>query len=83
MHIKGANFQVPLIRQLEPFCEQMAMACILWMEKWEVYWTDSSVFFMPQDLVEIQVEQPQNEDNYEEYTELEDPHILTIFLIFF
>ena len=26
------------------------------MEKWEVYWTDC--FFIPQDLVEIQVEQP-------------------------
>ena len=24
----------------------MAMACILWIEKWEVYWTDC--FFMPQ-----------------------------------
>ena len=34
----------------------MTMACILLMEKWEVYWTDC--FFMPQDLVEIQVEQP-------------------------
>ena len=48
----------------------MAMACILWMEMWEVYLTDS--FFMPQDLVEIQVEQPQKEDNYHEYTELEN-----------
>ena len=48
----------------------MAMACILWMEKWEVYWTDS--FSMPQDLVEIQVEQPQKEDNYQEYTEPEN-----------
>ena len=45
----------------------MAMACILWMEKWEVYWTNC--FFMPQDLVE----QPQKEDNYQEYTELENP----------
>ena len=27
------------------------------MDKWEVYWTDC--FFMPQDLVKIQVEQPQ------------------------
>ena len=27
---------------------------------------------MPQDLVEIQVEQPQKEDNYLEYTELEN-----------
>ena len=42
----------------------MAMACILWMEKWEVYWTDC--FFMPQDLVEIQVEQPQKENNYQD-----------------
>ena len=48
----------------------MAMACILWMEKCEVYWTDC--FFMPQDLVEIQVEQPQKEDNYQEYTEFEN-----------
>ena len=39
-------------------------------EKWEVYWTDCS--FMPQDLVEIQVEQPQKEDDYQEYTELEN-----------
>ena len=29
-------------------------------------------FFMPQDLVEIQVEQPPKEDNYQEYTELEN-----------
>ena len=29
-------------------------------------------FFMPQDLVEIQVEQPQKEDDYQEYTELEN-----------
>ena len=27
---------------------------------------------MPQDLVEIQVELPQKEDNYQEYTELEN-----------
>ena len=27
---------------------------------------------MPKDLVEIQVEQPQKEDNYQEYTELEN-----------
>ena len=30
------------------------------------------LFFMPQDLVEIQVEQPQKEDNHQEYTELEN-----------
>ena len=48
----------------------MNMACILWMEKWEVYWTDCS--FMPQDLVEIQMEQPQKEDEYQEYPELEN-----------
>ena len=29
-------------------------------------------FFMPQDLVKIQVDQPQKEDNYQEYTELEN-----------
>ena len=29
-------------------------------------------FFMPQDLVKIQVEQPQKEDNHQEYTELEN-----------
>ena len=40
------------------------------MEKWEVYRTDC--LFMPQDLLEIQVEQPQKEDNYQEYTELEN-----------
>ena len=40
------------------------------MEKWEVNWTDC--FFMPQDLAEIQVEQPQKEDDYQEYTELEN-----------
>ena len=39
------------------------------MEKREVCWTDC--FFMPQDLVEIQVEQPQKEDDYQEYPELE------------
>ena len=27
---------------------------------------------MPQDLVEIQVEQPQKEDDYQKYTELEN-----------
>ena len=27
---------------------------------------------MPQDLVEIKVQQPQKEDNYQEYTELEN-----------
>ena len=30
------------------------------MEEWEVYWADC--FFMPQDLVEIQVEQPRKEN---------------------
>ena len=40
------------------------------MEKWEVNWTDC--LFMPQDLVESQVEQPQKEDNYQEYTKLEN-----------
>ena len=40
----------------------MAMACILWVEKWEVNWPDC--FFMPQDLFEIQVEHPQKEDDY-------------------
>ena len=52
-HQKGqlsSTLDIPQLRQLEPFPEQMAMACILWMEKWEVYWTDC--FFMPQDLVE-------------------------------
>ena len=29
-------------------------------------------FFMPLDLVKIQVDQPQKEDNYQEYTELEN-----------
>ena len=29
-------------------------------------------FFMPQDLVEIQVEQPQKGDDYQEYPELEN-----------
>ena len=38
-------------------------------KKWEVNWTDC--FFMPQDLVEIQVEQLQKEDS-QEYTELEN-----------
>ena len=40
------------------------------MEKGEIYWTDC--FFMPQDLAEIQVDQPQKEDDYQEYTELEN-----------
>ena len=34
------------------------------MGKWEVNWTDC--FFVPQDLAEIQVEQPQKEDDYQE-----------------
>ena len=62
-HRKGqlsSTLDIPQLRQLKPFLEQIAMACILWMEKWEVYWTDC--FFMEQDLVEIQVEQPQKED---------------------
>ena len=73
-HRKGqisSTLDIPQLRQLKPFLEQIAMACILWMEKWAVYWTDC--FFMSQDLVEIQVEQPQKEDNYQEYTELENP----------
>ena len=72
-HRKGqlsSTLDIPQLRQLKPFLEQIAMACILWMEKWEVYWTDC--FFIPQDLVEIQVEQPQKEDNYQKYTELEN-----------
>ena len=67
-HRKGqlsSTLDIPQLKQLKPFVEQMAMACILWMEKWEVYWTD--YFFMPQNPVE----QPQKEDNYQEYTELE------------
>ena len=73
VHRKGqlsSTLDIPQLRQLKPFLEQMAMACILRMEKWEVYWTNC--FFMPQDLVEIQVEQPQKEDDYQEYTELEN-----------
>ena len=66
----SSTLDIPQLRQLKPFLEQMAMACILRMEKWEVYWTNC--FFMPQDLVEIQVEQPQKEDDYQEYTELEN-----------
>ena len=61
-HQKGqlsSTIDISQLRQLEPFFEQVAMACILWMEKWEVYWTDCS--FVPQDLVEIQVEQPQKD----------------------
>ena len=66
-HRKGqlsSTLDIPQLRQLKPFLEQMAIAYILWMEKWEVNWTDC--FFMPQDLVEIQVEQPQKEDDYPE-----------------
>ena len=69
-HQKGqlsSTLDVLQLRQLEPFLEQMVMASIQVMEKWEVYWTDCS--FMPQDLVEIQVEQPQKEDDYQEYTQ--------------
>ena len=65
-HRKGqfsSTLDIPQLRQLKPFLEQ-------WMEKWEVCWTDC--FFMSQDLVEIQVEQPQKEDNYQDYTELEN-----------
>jgi len=40
------------------------------MEKREVNWTDC--FFMCQDLAEIQVEQPQKEDDYQEHPELEN-----------
>ena len=48
----------------------MAMAGILWMETLEVQGTDS--FFIPQELVKMQVEQPQQEDDYQEYQELEN-----------
>ena len=41
---------------------------MLWMETLEVLWTDG--FFMPR-MVEIQVAQPQQEDDYQEYPELE------------
>ena len=57
-HRKGqlsSTLDIPQLRQLKPFLEKMAMACILRMEKW----TDGS--FTPQDLVEIQVEQPQKD----------------------
>ena len=60
-HQKGqlsSTLDIPQLRQLEPFLEQMAVDCILWMETLELYWTDC--FFMPQDLVE----QPQKEDDY-------------------
>ena len=40
------------------------------MEKWAVNWADC--FFTPQDLVGIQEEQPRKEDDYQEYTELEN-----------
>ena len=66
----SSTLDILQLRQLKPFHEQMAMVCILWLEKWEVYWTDC--FFMLQDLVEIQAEQPQKEDDYQEYTELEN-----------
>ena len=46
----------------------MAMAGILWIKNSQ--WTDG--FFMPQELVEIQAEQPQKEDDYQEYPELEN-----------
>ena len=62
LHQKGqlsSTLDIPQLRQLEPFLERMTMACILWMEKGEVNWTDC--LFMPQDLVEIQVEQPQKD----------------------
>ena len=66
----SSTLDIPQLRQLESFLEQMAIACILWMEKWEVCLTDC--FFMPQDLVEIQVEQPQKEDDYKKYPQLEN-----------
>ena len=68
-HRKGqlsSTLDIPQLRQLKPFLEQIAMACILWVEKW------TDCFFMPQDLAEIQEEQPQKEDDYQEYTELEN-----------
>ena len=69
-HRKGqfsSTLDIPQLKQLKPFLKQVVIAYILWMEKWEVYWTDC--FFMPQDLVKIQVEQPQKEDDYQEYAE--------------
>ena len=60
-HQKGqlsSTLDIPHLRQLESFLEQMA------------YWTDC--FFMPQELVEIQMKQPQKEDDYQEYPELEN-----------
>ena len=66
----SSTLDILQLRQLKPYLEQMAMACILWLEKWEVYWTDC--FFMLQVLVEIQAEQLQKEDDYQEYTEPEN-----------
>ena len=65
----SSTLDIQQLKQIKPFLEQMAMACILWMEKWEVNWTDC--FFRLQDLAEIQVEKPQKEDDYQEYTKLE------------
>ena len=68
-HRKGqfsSTLDIPQLRQLKPFLEQ-----ILHTVNGKVGGILDS-FFMPQDLVKIQVEQPQKEDNYQEYTELEN-----------
>ena len=70
-HRKGqlsSTLDIPQLRQLEPFHEQMAMHTV----NGKMGSILNRLFLMPQDLVEIQVEQPEKEDDYQEYTELEN-----------
>ena len=64
----SSTLDIPQLRQLKPFLEQIAMHTV----NGKVGGILNRLFLMPQDLVEIQVEQPEKEDDYQEYTELEN-----------
>ena len=70
-HRKGqlsSTLDIPQLSQLKPFLEPWLAYC-----EWKSgRYTGTDCFFISQDLVKIQVEQPQKEDNYQEYTELEN-----------
>ena len=73
-HRKGqlsSTLDIPQLRQLKHSSSRWPW--LAYCEWRSGRYTGQTVFFMPQDLVKIQVEQPQKEDNYQEYTKLENP----------
>ena len=71
VHIKKTNFQALFqylsVQAITTISRTGGHGWHIVNGKLEVTWTDG--FFMPQELVEIQIKQ---EDDYEEYPELED-----------